>query len=755
MKLRILLFLLLIPFALNSQTDTIKYSWPIAPMTTQKQVTGTFAEYRSTSVEGHYHNGTDIPASAGTPVYAVLPGVVAVAYDDGSTGYDSYVRITSNINGQSKNLTYYHTRPSVSVGQNVTTGQQISTIAIDHVHLIDYQLGSSLTDRQINSLRQNGGLVPYVDTWKPRIRYIKFLLDNSSVQVPAGGLGSKIDIVVHIEEANGTSSSASNNGAYQVGYKVFSADGNTVVFNPPDNGSRYIYDNKPRDQYVNINFYQPESNTSQHVYNITNGSGAVNVAATQVVTNNFWDVTQHPYGNYRLMVYTTDCRGNADTVFVNITTTDIDLIPPGQANLKFIRQDSTGYFTIGWQKPTDPDLKGFRLFYSQSASGFAVRDNENVLTNTVTQKTYSYNPGTALFMKISAVDSAANPNLGVQSDVYGIRMKNDSKKILIVDGFNRYSGSGSWGYPYHDFIIRYSDAFQHSYDCAHNSEVENGNINLAGYEIVFWMLGDESSTDETFSDMEKARIASYLDNGGKLFVSGSEVAYDLEGTSSSTPSDLQFLRTYLKAKYVGDNSNSRIVAGAPGTVFSPLSNVVFGLTAYGSPYVEDYPDIIDSANGSVPILIYNTNTTAGVAYTGSFANPNKTGQVIFLGFPFETIGAIADRTNMMNAVFSYFGVSTDIEDGNDIRPAVYALEQNYPNPFNPTTIISYGLKVPGHVTIRLYDILGNEAATLVDGEKEAGRHLVEFDGTRLSSGVYFYVMTSGDFTNTKKLLLLK
>jgi len=108
-------------------------------MTLQRPITGTFGEYRSTSVEGHYHNGSDIPNTAGTPILAVLPGVVAVAYHDGSTGYDSYVRVTSQVNGQSKNITYYHTIPSVSVGQQVTLGQQISTVAIDHVHLIEYK----------------------------------------------------------------------------------------------------------------------------------------------------------------------------------------------------------------------------------------------------------------------------------------------------------------------------------------------------------------------------------------------------------------------------------------------------------------------------------------------------------------------------------------------------------------------------------------------------------------------------------------
>ena len=162
--LKFLFIILLLLFSSNislPQTDTIKYKWPYSPNTTQRTIGGTFAEYRSTSAAGHYHNGTDMSGSAGTPIFAVLPGTVAVAYDDGGTGYDSYVRVTSQIGGYSKNITYYHTRPIVSVGQQVTEGQQISTVAIDHVHLIDYRLGGSISTSHLNALRPDGGLTIY------------------------------------------------------------------------------------------------------------------------------------------------------------------------------------------------------------------------------------------------------------------------------------------------------------------------------------------------------------------------------------------------------------------------------------------------------------------------------------------------------------------------------------------------------------------------------------------------------------------
>ncbi len=80
---------------------------------------------------------------------------------------------------------------------------------------------------------------------------------------------------------------------------------------------------------------------------------------------------------------------------------------------------------------------------------------------------------------------------------------------------------------------------------------------------------------------------------------------------------------------------------------------------------------------------------------------------------------------------------------------------NYPNPFNPSTTIRYGLPRGSHVLLTVFNTLGQQVATLVQGEEEAGYHEVRFDGTGLSSGVYFYQMTAGDYVATKKLLLLK
>ena len=89
------------------------------------------------------------------------------------------------------------------------------------------------------------------------------------------------------------------------------------------------------------------------------------------------------------------------------------------------------------------------------------------------------------------------------------------------------------------------------------------------------------------------------------------------------------------------------------------------------------------------------------------------------------------------------------------QPEAFALGQNYPNPFNPSTEINFTVAKTGYVTLKVYNVLGQEVATLVDGVKAAQTYNVKFDASSLSTGVYFYTLRSGDQSITKKMLLLK
>ena len=100
-------------------------------------------------------------------------------------------------------------------------------------------------------------------------------------------------------------------------------------------------------------------------------------------------------------------------------------------------------------------------------------------------------------------------------------------------------------------------------------------------------------------------------------------------------------------------------------------------------------------------------------------------------------------------------VTTGVADQSDVIPADYALSQNFPNPFNPTTSIRYSVKATGRVTLKIYNMLGREVATMVDHTHTPGAYLAIFEAEDLAAGVYVYRLSANGFTATKKMLLVK
>ncbi|MCL6099322.1 MAG: T9SS type A sorting domain-containing protein [Bacteroidetes bacterium] len=194
-------------------------------------------------------------------------------------------------------------------------------------------------------------------------------------------------------------------------------------------------------------------------------------------------------------------------------------------------------------------------------------------------------------------------------------------------------------------------------------------------------------------------------------------------------------------------SNSGLILTTPNTITVPTDSTLSIATSGGGeglygPYTTK-PDVVFFARASnyanYMTLAFEKNK---YFYWGSFA----------LATDLTAVGK-----NLLQNIISYVLKTTDIQNPGDkiVIPNYFELRQNYPNPFNPTTTITYSLPKAVFVTLKIYDGLGREVITLVSENKLPGKYEVKFDGTKLSSGVYFYKLTAGDFVETKKLVLIK
>jgi hypothetical protein len=123
-------------------------------------------------------------------------------------------------------------------------------------------------------------------------------------------------------------------------------------------------------------------------------------------------------------------------------------------------------------------------------------------------------------------------------------------------------------------------------------------------------------------------------------------------------------------------------------------------------------------------------------------------------FPTQYASWKAQRTAEYAAMQRVLDTGTGIEEVAGI-PTAYKLEQNYPNPFNPSTVINFTIPKSGNVTLKVYNALGQEVATLVNEYKDASNYKVSFNASKLASGIYIYTINAGDFTQSKKMMLLK
>ncbi|MBT8399680.1 MAG: T9SS type A sorting domain-containing protein, partial [Rhodothermia bacterium] len=685
------------------------YPWPLQPFDSSQRITGTFSEYRGPA-NPHFHNAVDIPQADGTPVYAVADGRVTTIAPSGS---NAYVRV--------ENFAYVHINPSpsLSVGDSVFARQTILGTILPgqgHVHFIDGYPGS-----RRNAIRDGGGLTPYEDPWAPELSGVRFYLAQTGQRLASTELTSGIMITVRVQEKNappGTSTAGLNNGAYTVGYKILSRDRQTELFVPGQDGVVYRFDSMPSDSYVHNVFHDLQATTSNHVYIPTN----------EVARTSSWDTSALPDGDYTVLLFAGDTRGNVGELYVDVTVSQRDILAPPQPLFDRVVADAAGV-NFAWSGGDAPDLNGFRIYSLVEGGNWTLAHDERSLGPDAVDHVAPTVPATATYYHAAAVDTLSPPNESLQTDVYGVAAGN--RRVLIVDGFDRTESSGSWNEPRHTFGFVHGRSLAVAgvgFSTASNEAVAEQRVRLEDYDAVVWMLGDESTRDETFSSVEQSLVRSYLESGGNLFVSGSEIGWDL-GNRGST-SDQAFLSDYLKVTYSGDDSNSLTARGTTAGIFSGMT-----LFSYGSsPYEEDWPDYFSVAGGGEAALTYGNGLLAGVQYEGPFEGSAETGRLVLMGFPFETISSRTVQDEIMQRTMGFFFPEIVGTDGSETF--ALTLHEAYPTPFSDVTTFSFALPRPGRVRLSVFDVLGREVAAVANDDFGRGEHRLTWSPGELASGVY-------------------
>ena len=372
--------------------------------------------------------------------------------------------------------------------------------------------------------------------------------------------------------------------------------------------------------------------------------------------------------------------------------------------------------------------------------------------------------GEPYFLSISATnDFGSSP----QTELLGVIPTTGNVKCLIINGFDRVNGTTNT----FDYIKQHGSAFHaqgYPFDNATNEAVMEGDIDLDNYAVVDWILGEEGKATSSFTGSEQDLVESFLENGGFLFASGSEIGYDL--ASQGSTSDGQFFQNYLKANYISDAAGGQQGTysgyGVTNSLFDGISDITFDNGTHGT-YDVDWPDGIKPVNGAEVCAKYNdvdyaTRGGMGISYTGTFGNSSENGGVVFLSVGFETIYPESKRDQLLNRILNFYETELSIANNSQVAlPEAVSIHALYPNPTNSSLTLEFLTDLNNEVVqIAIIDILGRQVKTVNISLAGTYKHTWVWDGLddhnrELPTGIYILTLTSGQTIDTRKITILK
>lgn len=350
----------------------------------------------------------------------------------------------------------------------------------------------------------------------------------------------------------------------------------------------------------------------------------------------------------------------------------------------------------------------------------------------------------------------------------------DTEGNIYVTGVSDGGSSGS-GDPHFDYAtIKYNSAGLTQWIRRYNSSNgedegvmvkadELGNIFVTGFSSDVSTFADYATINYS-ADGDTTWISRYngpasnddrasslaVDNLGNVFVAGKSYGgsitnYDYTTIKYNSLGDSVWVNRY--------NGGASDIDGASAVSVDKSGNVY--VTGYSTNISTafDYATMKYNTDGDLSWIINYTNSDFSGSSDEPFAMFVDASGIVY----------VTGMSALDYAAIKYVPIPVSVENSPRNIPNQFALEQNYPNPFNPTTKIKYTIPSVGtslmkflqFVQLKVYDVIGNEVATLVNEEKPAGSYEVTFDASQLSSGIYFYTLKAGSFIETKKMILMK
>lgn len=371
-------------------------------------------------------------------------------------------------------------------------------------------------------------------------------------------------------------------------------------------------------------------------------------------------------------------------------------------------------------------------------------DNDGTIDSNEPEPTWTYSDEQTYTVSLTVSDGTESNTRTLENY---ITVLGSSADILVVNGIQYatygtemeafYNNSAAFGNHQVDIWDLFGDqGFNYAANLniqqvdLFNRDIPNSILRL--YQKVIW-IGNNYQGDLAFFSPQQ--VLDYVAQGGN-FVLATRMAS-------------QFFDTDLKnycgiTAFTGDLTVTQLIALDNNLVNIP--------SASGHTYV-NFP-FMDATSEAVPIFDDDTST----AYIGGFKlNKANEGVFIFIAgrpYRYDNTASATNYDYMIDNFMTSELVGVEDQSTTEL-PTGYTLAQNYPNPFNPSTQISFAIPNSELVTLNIYDVLGKEVATLVDGAQSAGSYTVSFDASKLSSGIYFYTLKAGNFIETKKMILMK